>query len=82
MALITAADRRKKDLMRTVSTVTTDDSIVLKTNTGDDTVINKADFITVLEASGLGGGSSGSGEVIDCGDRMTGSAVFNCGTRV
>ena len=37
---------------------------------------------TTLNASGGGGGGAGSGEIIDLGDRMTGSEILDIGQRV
>ena len=37
---------------------------------------------TTLNASGGGGGGAGSGEIIDLGDRMIGSEIFDLGQRV
>lgn len=83
MATITRGDRKIKRVPLVTATYATTSYIKMyDSESGDEQSISKADLVTALGASGLGGGSSGSGEIIDCGERMVGDAVINLGSRI
>jgi len=82
MATINRGDRYIKRLPLTTTSYTDTTYLKVFNELGEDMGIGKDDFITALQASGLGGSSSGSGGVIDGGERMTGNEIIDLATRI
>lgn len=80
MATITKGNR-KQNVGLVIETIEPSDVFSLQSTDGSVKGVTKD--ILFAEISGLvGGGGAGSGEEIDMGDRMTGSEVLDCGSRI
>ena len=77
MAPITKIEKNNNNLPKSKTVLSASDLLLIQ-NGG----ITYSDFLDMLEAVFTPGTSSGSGEVLDMGDRMTGNTIVNMGNRI
>ena len=82
MATLTKGNRKIKQRPLQVRTIASDFSIKMLADDGDDMAIDRTDFMTSISAL-LGTGATGTGGIIDGGDRMIGTGTYiDMGERV
>jgi hypothetical protein len=75
--MITQVERYKNNLAKAQQSIALTDMVLLQNSS-----ISYKDLLYALEAVFTPGTSSGSGEVLDMGDRMTGNTIVNMGNRM
>lgn len=78
LRILNATARRFDQRLR--DWITSFNSVGLEISDGEVMLVHLNDEVTDY-INGVGSGA-GSGEILDCGDRMTGGAIHNMGARV